>query len=187
MKRHFIFVATIISLLSCSNYQPKYTIKGTLESKNYDGEWIYLTPAENASRTNIDSVKIKDGRFTFTGDTERVSILRLKPILRLKVQELLVVTEKGIINVKLGKNSSASGTKQNELLQQWKDNTIKSIATTQAYNELKEKGTSPKEIKNIEEERDSITKYTKKLTTDIIHKNRGTTLSKFLSNVTCIK
>ena len=94
---------------------------------------MYLTPMENA-RGRIDSVKISNASFTFTGSGEEMRVLRLRPILRLKIQELLVVTEPGQITVKADSIGSATGTPQNNALQEWKEMREKKLA---AYGQLR--------------------------------------------------
>ncbi|MCD7976005.1 MAG: hypothetical protein LUG51_02170 [Tannerellaceae bacterium] len=53
--------------------------------------------------------------------SEEIKIIRVKHLLRQELQSLLIVIEKGQINILLASISSASGTKQNDLLQQWKE------------------------------------------------------------------
>jgi hypothetical protein len=113
-------------MFSCTNNH-SFTIEGKLPSKKYDGQWMYLVPMTGANQKTIDSVKVKDGTFEFKGDSEKIYILRMKPILRLELQELLVITEKGIIKARIDKNSTSGGTPQNEALQQWKDQQMKTI------------------------------------------------------------
>ena len=67
-------------------------IEGTLPSVKYDGEWIYLVPMENAPG-RVDSVKITNASFSFSGQGEEMRVLRLRHLLRIYIQELLVVTE----------------------------------------------------------------------------------------------
>jgi hypothetical protein len=78
---------------------------------------------ENATKDKVDSVQIKNGTFCFSGTikTPEVFILRTKHLLRFKLQELLIVKEAGAINVKIGQNSSATGTALNDSLQLWKE------------------------------------------------------------------
>jgi hypothetical protein len=60
-----------------------------------------------------------------------MAIIRTRPILRLTLQELLIVTEPGITKVVLNSVSSAHGTPQNDALQLWKEEKEKNMA---AYN-----------------------------------------------------
>ena len=108
MKYLFIGIFTLLCLFACQSNDSKYIIEGTLPTAQQDGEWIYLAPMENASIENIDSTRIENARFTFQGTGEEMKVLRMRILLRLKFQELLVVTEPG-------------GTPQNDALQHWKD------------------------------------------------------------------
>lgn len=104
----------------CGNQGQHYVIEGTLPSVSYDGEWIYLVPMENA-HGRVDSAKITDATFTFSGTGEEMKVLRLRPLLRMQIQELLVVTEPGLIGVKADSLGSVTGTPQNDALQKWKE------------------------------------------------------------------
>ena len=86
----------------------------------YDGEWIYLVPMENAPG-RVDSVKITNASFSFSGKGEEMRVLRLRHLLRIYIQELLVVTEPGTIHVKADSVGSVTGTPQNDALQKWKE------------------------------------------------------------------
>lgn len=107
-------------LTCCKSENKKYTIEGTVPSTKYDGEWIYLVPAEKTSSSHADSVKITNASFTFEGNKEQMSIIRTRPLLRLKLQELLLVTEPGTVKVIVDSVSSVHGTPQNDALQSWK-------------------------------------------------------------------
>lgn len=121
MKHLFIGAFALISLLACKPEAPEYHIEGNLPSDRYDGEWIYLAPLGDTSADNIDSTRIENARFTFRGTEERLKVLRMRVPLRLKLQELLVITEPGVISVRIDSISSASGTPQNDVLQEWKE------------------------------------------------------------------
>lgn len=107
---------------SCCRETPQTHIEGFIDDK-YDGEWLYLVPLHNPTAQTVDSVKISNGRFSFhkPADSINLHILRLRPILRLKVEELLVVLEPGSFSVRLDSVSRAVGTDLNDRLQQWKD------------------------------------------------------------------
>ena len=186
MKKILLLISAVL-LVSCSQNKPKYTINGTLPSKQYDGNKVYLVPAEGSNPSNVDSTVINNGRFVFTGDTERVSIIRVRPALRLRLQDLLVVTENGNITVKLDTSSVGGGTVQNKVLQQWK---ISIFKNTQSYVRLldaRNKAIKGKELERLKAEADSSKKATDDLTLTIIHHYKGSTLSKFLSHLTGMK
>jgi len=118
-----LFVFALFGFVSChKNSHHKFVITGTLPSPNYDGEWLYLVPAEGPHPRKVDSVQIMNSQFKFEGDKEQMSIVRTRLLLRFKVQELLVITEPGNIKIVLDSVSSAKGTPQNEVLQHWKEN-----------------------------------------------------------------
>ncbi len=115
-----LFCISCLLWTGCENSGRGYVIEGTLPSVKYDGEWIYLVPMENAPG-RVDSVKITNATFTFSGKGEEMRVLRLRHLLRFYIQELLVVTEPGTISVKADSVGSVTGTPQNDALQQWKE------------------------------------------------------------------
>lgn len=119
MHRYLVF---LLILAGCQTGR-SYMIKGHLPDATSNGEWIYLVPLENASKERVDSFMIANGAFQFEGSIEspEIYIIRTKPILRLTLQELLIVKEPGELIVKIGRNSSVSGTALNDSLQQWKE------------------------------------------------------------------
>lgn len=128
MKTHILYLCIGCLLWAgCGDSRQKYRIEGTLPSVQYDGEWIYLVPMENAPG-RVDSVKIANASFAFSGQEEEVKVLRMRPPLRLKIQELLVVTEPGMIRVKADSIGTVTGTPQNDALQRWKEDKEKKQA-----------------------------------------------------------
>ncbi len=121
MKVHFLLLCIGCLLAGgCGNREGGFAIEGTLPSVKYDGEWIYLVPMENAPG-RVDSVKISNAAFSFSGEGEEVRVLRMRPLLRFDIQELLVVTEPGTIRVTADKIGAVTGTPQNDALQRWKE------------------------------------------------------------------
>lgn len=126
-KRIKIFLFAALLLTSgCSNKKGSFIINGTLSSNKYDGENIYLVPFKNPTREKVDSTKINNKTFRFEGtsDLSEFYIIKVPPLLKVELQELIVVKEKGIINVIIGQESSATGTPLNTSLQEWKENKI---------------------------------------------------------------
>lgn len=118
-----LYLFSFILMISCVQTDNRYIIEGRLSGTAYDGELIYLVPIEDATAETVDSAKIQNGVFRFEGDASQpgIRILRTRPILRLELQELLVVTESGKISVIIDSVSSVQGTPQNDALQKWKD------------------------------------------------------------------
>jgi hypothetical protein len=131
LKKTLYAFLFLVCLTGCKSDHKEFTIEGKVPSTKYDGEWIYLVPAEGANSSNVDSTQVKNASFTFKGNIERIAIIRTKPVLRLSIQELLVVTESGNIKVTLNSASSAHGTPQNDALQLWKEEKEKNMT---AYN-----------------------------------------------------
>ena len=98
----------------------KCHIHGTI-SNQYDGKRIFLKPLTGpATSENVDSVVIRDGKFEFVSDTTMMRVILLDYHFRMGVEQLLVVTEAGDLQVEIGADSRSSGTPQNDSLQQWK-------------------------------------------------------------------
>lgn len=121
------FAFCLCMLWACGGSESGYVIEGTLPSAKYDGEWIYLIPLEHASPETVDSVRISNASFTFSGKGEQVRLLRMQPLLRMAMQDLLVVTEPGTLRVWIDTVSRAKGTPQNETLQRWKEEREKNL------------------------------------------------------------
>lgn len=110
-------------------------IHGTMESSRWDGKKIFLVPMFGLQdAAHVDSVVIKDGKFEFTADTMEMKVIRVDYHYRDGVQDLLVVSEPGDVNVVIGANSVSAGTPQNDSLQVWKDQMLK---FNTEYNQLR--------------------------------------------------
>lgn len=123
----------MVCLLTACDPSRKGVVEGRLPAASFDGEQLYLVPLRDARAENVDSVQVKDGRFRFekTLGEPQIFILRMRPLLRLQVQELLVVVEPGATaTVVLGAPSSGGGTALNDSLQLWKEN----MGRTPEYN-----------------------------------------------------
>ena len=134
MHRYLVFLLILTGCQSGRNF----IIKGHLPDATTDGEWIFLVPLENASKERVDSVMIANGAFQFEGSVEspEIYIIRTRPVLRLTLQELLVVKEPGKLIVEISRSSSAIGTALNDSLQHWKE---KKMMTEYLYEDLRQK------------------------------------------------
>jgi hypothetical protein len=127
MKKIFLLLSIIFAVAACSK-KDYFKITGELPDKSFDGEKIYFVPLINAPLERVDSTVIKNGQFTFEGhvDSTEIYIIRGRPLVRLSLQELLIVKEPGIINANLNHNSFAGGTALNDSLEHWKQKKITS-------------------------------------------------------------
>jgi hypothetical protein len=123
MMRICIYCLLPVCILSCNRQLA--IIEGSLPDTSYDGELVYLVPVKGATVDNVDSTYISRGAFRFESAIGKggrdVCIIRTRPLLRLKLQELIVIKEAGRLQVKLDSVSSASGTALNDSLQLWKE------------------------------------------------------------------
>lgn len=126
MKRiiYLIFLICItMPVVSCHRSPSEFRIHGTVispEGKDLEGKYIFLVPLPVVEE-NIDSVRIRNHRFEFRGDTAYMAELRIEMKHRMGTENLLVVTEPGDIRVTIGPRSSGEGTPQNDSLQVWKN------------------------------------------------------------------
>ena len=131
--RRALLGSVILFITACTNHSA--VIKGTLPSEQYDNEIVYWVPFKGASSETVDSTLIRKNRFRIVisaHNLNKIGVIRVKPHLRLALQEILVYTEVGTVQVKLDSISSASGTPLNEVLQNWKDK--KRIYDKETYN-----------------------------------------------------
>lgn len=173
----------ILCFLSCSGNKHSY-ISGTLPNKEYDGEWIYLVSLENEKNQKTDSFMIKDGEFNFKTSQENISVLRMRFALRDILQELLIVTEPGIIDVKIDSISSSSGTPQNNFLQNWKNKKEEYDATNNKYRIAQRNDSASVKINNLLQKKDSLSTDLYNFTTDYIKDNPSKSISLFLYKIT---
>lgn len=124
MRKIFPICSIVIAFLAlgCTgNNDGKCHIYGTISQK-YDGKKIFLKPFQGkATMETVDSVVIKDGKFEFLSDSTQMKVILLDYHYRDGVENLLVVTEPGDLNVEIGETSRSWGTPQNDSLQQWKE------------------------------------------------------------------
>lgn len=110
-------------------------IHGTMESNQWDGKRIFLVPMFGPKDSaHVDSLVVQDGKFEFVADTTEMKIIRMDYHYRMGLQELLVISEPGDVNVTIGGVSTGGGTPQNDSLQVWKD---KLNEIHEAYENLK--------------------------------------------------
>ena len=126
MAKHltYLFIALSTLLAACkSTSDGECRISGQMADHTRDGKWVYFVPFIRLDSVGVDSTKITDGKFSFITRKNMMGILRVELKSRWGVQDLLVVTEPGEVKVTLDSISSAGGTPQNDLLQQWKEYT----------------------------------------------------------------
>ena len=122
MSVSLIHLFTLSLLLGCQQANDgKCHIKGTVNGEQYEGKRIFLVPNSGpATMETVDSMEIKDGKFHFEPDSMQMYKILLDYHFRFGLQPLLVVGEPGTIHVTIDSISHATGTPQNDSLEQWK-------------------------------------------------------------------
>ena len=119
-KIAYLLMAGGLILTACNN-EPAYKISGTIENVA-DGETVYLQEMQGRDMVILDSAIVKNGTFTFKGrqDSTVYRYITYQP------QELWadLFLENGNILVKLGEESQATGTPNNDIYQGFKDQFI---------------------------------------------------------------
>ena len=113
---------TLSLLLGCQQVNDgKCHIEGTVNGEQYEGKRIFLVPNSGpATMETVDSMEIKDGKFHFESDSMQMYKILLDYHYRMGLQPLLVVGEPGTVKVTIDSISHATGTPQNDSLEQWK-------------------------------------------------------------------
>ncbi len=122
MSVSLIHLFTLSLLLGCQQANDgKCHIEGTVNGEQYEGKRIFLVPNSGpATMETVDSMEIKDGKFHFEPDSMQMYKILLDYHFRFGLQPLLVVGEPGTIHVTIDSISHATGTPQNDSLEQWK-------------------------------------------------------------------
>ncbi len=122
MSVSLIHLFTLSLLLGCQQANDgKCHIEGTVNGEQYEGKRIFLVPNSGpATMETVDSMEIKDGKFHFEPDSMQMYKILLDYHFRFGLQPLLVVVEPGTIHVTIDSISHATGTPQNDSLEQWK-------------------------------------------------------------------
>lgn len=124
MKKISLLLAIIVlAMASCQNKE-SYTIQGSFEEDIFDGKMVFLQTIDSMtaqSSTVVDSIVIKDKKFTFKGNVKGDKSLAFLSVGKLGLLETnspvgTVVLEPGTINVSFAANGDVviSGTQGND-------------------------------------------------------------------------
>ena len=186
MKRFLSLIPILALLLGSCRESRTYQIKGTLPDAKYDGEYVFLLPLDGVMPRIIDSVQVRDQTFVFTGkaDSSQVKIIRMRHLLRLDIQELLVVIEPGNIWVRLNTVSAAGGTPQNEALQAWKEFKTEADQTMDLLRRMNQAQVDEETSVHIMEQWEKVQSDFKDYNRTFIEKNKGTAVGRFVRDIT---
>lgn len=122
---YLIIAVLCVGTACCSESKEEYVIKGTTSQSRLNGKKVFLSPYGKPGirdSIGVDSAFIKDGKFEIRGHRGKfLARVTIEINERFGTQDLLVVTEPGVINVVIDSVSSGHGTPQNDLLQEWKE------------------------------------------------------------------
>lgn len=115
-------MAVVTMFYSCQQASDgKCHISGTVNGEEYEGKRIFLVPFSGpATAETVDSMEITNGKFRFEPDSMQMYKILLDYHYRMGLQPLIVVGEPGNITVTIDSVSHATGTPQNDSLEQWK-------------------------------------------------------------------
>ena len=115
-------IAVVTMFYSCQQANDgKCHISGTVNGEEYEGKRIFLVPFSGpATAETVDSMEITNGKFHFEPDSMQMYKILLDYHYRMGLQPLIVVGEPGHITVTIDSVSHATGTPQNDSLEQWK-------------------------------------------------------------------
>lgn len=118
----FMALAAVMMFYSCKQVNDgKCYIAGTVNGEQYEGKRIFLVPFSGpATAETVDSMEITNGKFHFEPDSVQMYKILLDYHYRMGLQPLIVVGEPGNITVTIDSVSHATGTPQNDSLEQWK-------------------------------------------------------------------
>lgn len=172
MKKVISYIVLIFIIASCSS-DNSYKIDGTLYGgASFEGETIYMVSFGSSSVEDQDSAVIRNGRFHFEGSVDQPEVceLRMRPMMRLFIDKLVLIKEPGHVWVTLSKQSVAHGTALNDSLQQWREYKTKVDSVMYALSK-KLKHAEGEEQEALEQEYDEVRHDFTKHNKEVVQRN----------------
>ena len=162
-------------------------IEGVVIGEQYEGKRIFLVPNSGpATMETVDSMEITNGKFHFEPDSMQMYRIVLDYHYRMGLQPLIIVGEPGTIKVTIDSISHATGTPQNDSLEQWKiqtENHHLQLATMRRMIANMEKGGDSIQAKAIKQRADSFHLVYKNYTRQLAQNMEGSVLGDFLKSL----
>jgi thiol-disulfide isomerase/thioredoxin len=161
MKKLLLLAFIAIATLACSE-KKSYTINGSVEEENLNGQTVYLKTKVNEQLESIDSTVVADKKFKFVGKVDAPEIYYISFANR--QGGYTVIVDNAVIDVNINANDfSVSGTELNNAVTEFKKqrNVIaeKIGDVYERYDKAKQDGTLNKEFEDsLEAEFESIEK-----------------------------
>ena len=181
-------MAVVAMFFSCQRANDgKCHISGTVNGEEYEGKRIFLVPFSGpATAETVDSMEITNGKFHFEPDSVQMYKILLDYHYRMGLQPLIVVGEPGHITVTIDSVSHATGTPQNDSLEQWK---VQTEIHNRQYGlmrknvaDLTKRGDTV-QANYIKQRADSFHLVYKNYTRQLAKNMEGTTLGDFLKEL----
>ncbi len=181
-------IAVVTMFYSCQQASDgKCHINGTVNGEEYEGKRIFLVPFSGpATAETVDSMEITNGKFHFEPDSMQMYKILLDYHYRMGLQPLIVVGEPGNITVTIDSVSHATGTPQNDSLEQWK---VQTEIHNRQYGlmrknvvDLSKRGDTL-QASYIKQRADSFHLVYKHYTRQLAKNMEGTTLGNFLKDL----
>jgi hypothetical protein len=122
MRKVSYVLLLLLFTVSCS-HTDTLVVKGKVTDPSLNNSKVYFVALDGPISKNVDSTIIVDGKFSFEkgADTLSVKILRVPVRYPDSVEDLVTVLEEGTLEVELSSVSHGSGTRLNNILQDWKN------------------------------------------------------------------
>lgn len=184
----FMAVTAMTMLFSCQQVNDgKCHIEGVVIGEQYEGKRIFLVPNSGpATMETVDSMEITNGKFHFEPDSVQMYRIVLDYHYRIGLQPLIIVGEPGTIKVTIDSISHATGTPQNDSLEQWKiqtENHHMQLAMMRRTSANMEKGGDSIQAKAIKQRADSLHLVYKNYTRQLAKNMEGSVLGDFLKSL----
>ena len=179
---------TLSLLLGCQQANDgKCHIEGVVIGEQYEGKRIFLVPNSGpATMETVDSMEITNGKFHFEPDSIQMYKILLDYHYRMGLQPLIIVGEPGTIKVTIDSISHATGTPQNDSLEQWKiltqDHHMQQAMMRRSIMNLTKQGDSI-QAKAIQQRADSFHLVYKNYTRQMAKNMEGSVLGDFLKSL----
>ena len=181
-------MAVVAMFFSCQRANDgKCHISGTVNGEEYEGKRIFLVPFSGpATAETVDSMEITNGKFHFEPDSVQMYKILLDYHYRMGLQPLIVVGEPGHITVTIDSVSHATGTPQNDSLEQWK---VQTEIHNRQYGLMRKnvadltKRGDTLQANYIKQRADSFHLVYKNYTRQLAKNMEGTTLGDFLKEL----
>jgi hypothetical protein len=123
MKIRYLIIIGCLAAALASCTRDKFVVEGLVPDPAFEGSKIYLVALDGPLSQNVDSALITGNKFRFNlpADSLGVRILRIPVRYPAAVEDLVVITEAGKIDVEMSASSRGSGTRLNDLIRGWKD------------------------------------------------------------------